>query len=132
MSFKIGQLKFIDSFQFMASSLEKLTENLYDKDDRYKHFHNMKKHFNKYMDLLCRKGYYPYEYIDNDEKLDEIGLPPKEAFYSNLTKKDITDEEYQHVQDVYTQLNCQTFYDYHVAYLQCDVLLLSDIFENFR
>ena len=84
------------------------------------------------MDLLCKKGLYPYEYIDNDEKLNEIGLPPKEAFYSKLTKKHITDEEYQHAQDVYTKLNCQTFYDYHVAYLQCDVLLLSDIFENFR
>jgi hypothetical protein len=80
MSFKIGQLKFIDSFQFMGSSLEKLTEHLYDKDDKYKHFHNMKKHYNEHMDLLCRKGYYPYEYIENDEQLDEISLPPKEAF----------------------------------------------------
>ena len=32
MSFKIGELKFIDSFQFMASSIEKLTENLYTTD----------------------------------------------------------------------------------------------------
>ena len=56
----------------------------------------------------------------------ERGIFPK------LTKKHITDEEYQHAQDVYTKLNCQSFYDYHVAYLQCDVLLLSDIFENFR
>jgi hypothetical protein len=30
MSFEIGELKFIVSFQFMASSNEKLTENLYD------------------------------------------------------------------------------------------------------
>ena len=32
MSFKIGELKFIDSFQFMASSTEKLSENLYTAD----------------------------------------------------------------------------------------------------
>ena len=38
MSFTIGDLKFIDSFQFMASSLEKLTENLYDPEDKYKHY----------------------------------------------------------------------------------------------
>ena len=36
MSFNIGNLKFIDSLQFMASSLEKLVDNLYDKDDKYK------------------------------------------------------------------------------------------------
>ena len=36
MSFKIGELKFIDSYQFMASSIEKLTENLYTTD--YKPF----------------------------------------------------------------------------------------------
>ena len=34
MSFKIGELKFIDSFQFMASSIEKLTENLYDGESK--------------------------------------------------------------------------------------------------
>ena len=43
MSFSIGRsLKFIDSLQFMASSLEKLVENLYDGEDKFKNFANMK------------------------------------------------------------------------------------------
>ena len=88
--------------------------------------------YGEHMELLCRKGFYPYEYIDNENKLDEIGLPPKSAFYSKLTQKGITDEEYKHCQHVYEKLKCKTFYDYHLAYLRCDVLLLADIFENFR
>ena len=46
MSFKFGSLKFIDSFQFMASSLEKLVENLYDENDKYKNFNSMKQYYN--------------------------------------------------------------------------------------
>ena len=43
MSFNIGSnLKFIDSVQFMASSLEKLVDNLFDSNDKYKNFENMK------------------------------------------------------------------------------------------
>ena len=82
------------------------------------------------MDILCRKGCCPYEYIDNDSKLDEVGLPPKYAFQSKLTQKELIDEEYEHCQHVYKELNCKTFYDYHLAYLRCDVLLLADTFEN--
>ena len=57
-----------------------------------------------HMEILCRKGFYPYAYIDNESKLDEIGLPPKAAFYSNLAQKGITDEEYKHCQHVYTKI----------------------------
>ena len=42
MSFNIGSLKFIDSLQFMASSLDTLVKNLYDKKDKYKNFHYAK------------------------------------------------------------------------------------------
>ena len=56
----VGDLRFIDSMQFMASSLEKLVEHLYDEKDKYKNFTHMRKYYNEHMDLLCQKGYYPY------------------------------------------------------------------------
>ena len=34
MTIKIGNLKFIDSIQFLNESLDKLTDNLYSKDDK--------------------------------------------------------------------------------------------------
>ena len=100
MSFKMGSLKFIDSFQFMGSSLEKLVENLYDNEDKHKNFHSMKQYYNDHMDLLCKKGIYPYEWIDNNEKLNHQGLPENSDFYSKLSRSGITDEEYKHAQDV--------------------------------
>ena len=43
MTFGIGDVKFIDSFQFMASSLESLSDNLITKStDKYEMFENMK------------------------------------------------------------------------------------------
>ena len=132
MSFKLGPLRFIDSFQFMSSSLEKLVENLYDKNDKYKNFHSMKQYFSENMDILCRKGFYPYEWMDNVSKMNSNGLPDKSSFYSKLSQTSLTDNEYSHAENVYNKLNCQTFRDYHMAYLKTDVLLLADVFENFR
>ena len=41
--------------------------------------------------LLLRKGVYPYEYMDNWERFNEILLPNKEVFYSKLNMEGITD-----------------------------------------
>ena len=46
------------------------------------------------------KGVYPYEYIDEWEKFNEISLPRKECFYSNLHMEDITDSDYNHTKSV--------------------------------
>ena len=45
MSFSIGDIKFIDSCQFLAESLDSLVKNLHDKSDKYKNFHFMKKEY---------------------------------------------------------------------------------------
>ncbi len=132
MTFNIDDLKFIDSYQFLNESLDKLTENLYDKEDKYKHFNFTKTIFGNHMDLLCKKGVYPYEWVDSHEKLNHIGLPPRSCFYSKLSNKVISLEDYNHATNVYNTLECKSFYDYHMIYLKCDVLLLADIFENFR
>ena len=121
-------LRFIDTCKFMPSSLDKLASNL-DRDS----FKNTSKFYKeKQLKLLLKKGIYPYEYMDSLKRLDETQLPPKESFYSRLTGEDITEEDYEHAQTVWREFDMKTLRDYHNLYNQSDVLLLADIFENFR
>lgn len=126
---------FKDSMQFMAGSIEKLVETI--KKSGYS-FELTKQHFqsqgfnDEQIGLIIQKGFFPYEWFDNVQKLSYVGLPPQSAFYSKLSGKDISDEDYAHAQKVYTQLGCKSFRDYHDLYLACDVFLLADCFEYFR
>ena len=70
--------------------------------------------------------------MDSLEKLKETELPPKEAFYSRLNDEDISDENYAHAKKVWKTFNMKTLKDYHELYNKVDVLLLVDVFENFR
>ena len=72
------KIRFIDSVKFMSSSLDTLVNNL--EPDKFK---NLKEKFND-IELLVRKGVFPYDWFDSLEKLSEINLPPKESFYSKL------------------------------------------------
>ena len=120
------QLRFIDSFKFMASSLEQLLKNV-------KHHPNLEKYYQgEQLKLLLKKGVYPYDYVDSVERFNETQLPPKEAFYSKLNDEGISDEEYEHAQNVWKVFEMKTFRDYHNLYNKADVLQLADIFENFR
>ena len=121
-------IRFIDSFKFMATSLEKLVNNL-PKDDCI----NLSLYYSgDKFNLLTRKGVYPYEYMDLLEKLKETALPPKKAFYSRLNDGGISDEDYAHAQNVWKMFKMEYFKDYHELYNKVDVLLLADVFENFR
>ena len=120
------EIRFIDSFKFLQTSLPNLVGNLQPDD-----FHNTKKIFRKNVDLLTRKAVYPYDYVSSMEKLTETQLPPKEEFYSKLSDEDITDDDCQHAINVWNTFKCKTIRDYHNLYLKSDVLLLSDVFENF-
>ena len=121
------EIRFIDSFKFLQTSLANLVSNLQPDD-----FLNTKEVFKKNVDLLTRKGVYPYDYVSSLEKLSETQLPPKEEFYSKLNDEEITDDDYQHSINVWNTFKCKTIRDYHNLYLKSDVLLLSDVFENFR
>ena len=70
--------------------------------------------------------------MDEINKLSQEGLPEIGSFYSQLNQKSRSPKDYTHAQNVYTKMNCKTFQDYHLLYLKCDVLLLADVFENFR
>ncbi|CAH3172097.1 unnamed protein product, partial [Porites evermanni] len=121
------EVRFLDSFKFLQTSLANLVSNLLKED-----FHNTNHVFKKNVDLLTRKGVYPYDYVSSLEKLSEKKLPPKEEFYSYLNDEGISDDDYQHAINVWNTFNCETIRDYHDLYLKSDVLLLADVFENFR
>jgi len=143
-------IRFIDSFRFMASSLSTLASNL--KTPGYEKFRETAKVFSlEDMPLVTRKGnflnfnidysniqnfyfigVYPYEYTDRWAKLEENALPPKDEFYSTLTESHIEDGEYEHAKKVWSHFKCETLGDYSDLYLKIDVLLLADVFENFR
>ena len=71
---------------------------------------------NKFV-LLLRKGVYPYECMDSWEKFDKTTLPPKEAFYSNLNLKDISNEDYAHAQKIWHVFEIKNLGEYHDLYV---------------
>ena len=121
------EIRFIDSFKFLQASLADLVKNLESSD--FKNLNRVIKHNSS---LLTRKGVYPYDYVISFNKLKETKVPSKEAFYSKLYDEEISDKDYEHANNVWKTFNCQTLQDYHDLYLKTDVLLLADVFENFR
>ena len=128
MAFMLGNnLTFIDSFQFMSSSLDKLVSNL--PKDAFKYTSEQFKH--NRLNLMIRKGVYPYDFMDSFNNFFEK-LPSKEEFYSQLNDQHISEEDYQHAKNVWEVFNLKNMGQYHDLYLKSDILLLADVFENFR
>ena len=117
---------------FMQTSLEKLVGNL----ERLKFKHTGKYFKGEELDLMLRKGVYPYEYMTGAERLCEKSLLPKEEFASLLGEgvisdskamimpSQISDENYQHAQKVFEAFGCENLADYTELYCKSDVLLL--------
>ena len=137
------KLRFIGSFRFMASGLDKLARNLCgtsgiqcDKCKGNMELINISgdyiasfwcegcrtkkttdlgeevlkknfKHISRFWEcdekfhLMIREGLYPYEYMDSWKKFEETSLPPKDAFYSRLNMKGISDQNFEHTRQVW-------------------------------
>ena len=129
MAFMLGNhLNFIDSFQFMSSSLDKLISNLPKELFKY----TSEEFTGDELSLMSQICVYPYDYMDSFEKFDQMKLTTKELFYSVLNDQHITNEEYNHARKVSETFDIKTMGEYHDLYLKSDVLLLADVFESFR
>ena len=128
LSFQIGNLCFLDSLQFLTASLNTLIESLAaDGNDK---FSLTARHYPD-TDLVFAKGNYPYEYMDGRDTFLFTDLPPIDTFYSSLSEETITPEEYDRAQKVWRKFGIENMQQYHDLYLNLDILLLADVFENF-
>ena len=119
MTFSIGKLQFLDSYNFLSASLSSLAKTLTSF---------------KYVDdpLLQMKGVYPYEHMQSRINFSEKSLPPIDKFYSTLRGKGIKPEKYQHALNVWQHFKIKNMQQYHDLYLETDTKLLAEVFETFR
>ena len=123
-----NHLNFIDSFQFMSSSLEKLINNLPKEAFKY----TSEEFTGNKLSLMSQKGVYPYNYMDCFEKFNQAELPTKELFYRILNDQHVTNGKYNHARKVWKTFSLKNMGECHDLYLKSDVLLLADVFESFR
>jgi len=115
LSHNLITLTFKDTFNFFTSSLAKCASMI--EDWRYTPEEERN-----------GKGLFPYDWFDSYDKLNVNGLPPS-PWYNKLTNE-IIDAQQAH--EEYNKLNFTTFGQYHDYYMMKDVLLLTDVFEEFR
>ncbi|CAB3987042.1 uncharacterized transposon-derived, partial [Paramuricea clavata] len=103
------EMRFIDSYKFTLASLDSLANTL--GEDDFRTLESQMKHSG--IELLKRKGVFPYEFMTGYDKLQYDKLPSKKEFYSKLNNPDISDEDYEHAQKVWKTFDCKTMRDYH-------------------
>jgi hypothetical protein len=126
---------FKDSLQFLSGSLDALVACLKKSGkDKFKVLtaEFVGKTDNEGMDMLLRKGVYPYDYMNHTDRFAEQKIPTIEEFFSRLYNKPCSVSDYKYADDVWNKFGCHTMRDYHDLYLKTDVLLLADVFESFR
>ncbi|KAJ8978158.1 hypothetical protein NQ317_016861 [Molorchus minor] len=118
------KLRFIDSFKFLSTSLQNLGDNL----------RNINLFFpdDEKFNLMRGKGVFPYSFVDNLDKLKFPVLPSKEQFFDKLNNVHVTYQDYERAKSVWSLFDGQILGNYSDLYLKADVLLLCDVFENFR
>ena len=128
-SYYMKNFVFFDSYRFLSGSLETLTTTLETKD-----YIQLSKRFPKHVEILQKKGVFPYSYLDSFEKLIKESLP----YYGNHWKNSLSgqievfEEDVQHANKVWNMFGCKNFGDYLMLYLKTDVILLADVLEKCR
>ncbi|XP_072157587.1 uncharacterized protein [Bemisia tabaci] len=122
-------IKFVDSYRFLAASLDKLvselppeafvrTEKLCETPEQ--------------LEMVKRKAVFCYDYVTDESKLQDTKPPPKEAFFNKLKNEGISDEDYHRFCETWRIFGVKDLGSYSDLYLKLDVCLLADIFEEFR
>ena len=119
-------LKLLDTCNSIKGSLNRLSENLNDKNKIA-----TREHFPDNFELMKYKVCFPYEFISKENIYNE-NLPSIENFYSSLKLDNISEKYYNKTLEIYKNLDCKNIKEYLDIYLKLDICLQADIFNVFR
>ncbi len=109
------EMRFVDSIKFTIKSLDSLVKTL--GKDQFGTLTSQMLVEPESLDLLKRKGVFPYDFMSDLSKLSVRSLPSKEEFYNQLSDEHISDEDYDHACKVWESFGCKAMRDYHDLYL---------------
>ena len=121
-SVQVGCFRFLDSYRFLSSSLEKLITSL--NDFPYMQNEGLTD------DFLKEKLAYPYEKFNLNNLHEPLNLT-KEDYWSTLTQSHPCEDDIKRTQQLIDTYNITTAQELTELYLKMDVLQLTDVFENF-
>jgi hypothetical protein len=110
------EIRFIDTFAFMASSIEKLSETLRNNNNDINELRNSFKYTSQYFKnddqflKMIKNEVYPYGYIDDLNKLHTSYLPDINEFDSKLNKSSCSKEDYDQAKNVWNKFNCKNLF----------------------
>ena len=124
---------FLDSMQFLPSSLEQLTNTLVSSGCKFEYLAQSKLYStDAERELLLRKGVMCYEYLKSRSQLKSSGYPAHKEFFSSLKGENVSLEDYLHGKQVYETFSCKSMIDYVMLYNVLDVFLLCECMMDFR
>lgn len=123
-------LHFIDSANFLPGSLDSMVK-LLSPEQLKPYLLHITTDENR-LKLLHRKGVFPYDYMNNEDRLNETCLPARTEFHNSLTNTSITEAQYELAQNMWVQFGCNTIRDYLEVYLVLDTMLLTGLVEAYR
>ena len=94
-------------FPYELATLDNLASNLLD-GGKHKFKESLKYGPKENIDLLLKKGVFPYDYMTDWGVFEDTKLPPIEDFYSKLSNSDISEDDYKHAQKVWDTFNIKT------------------------
>lgn len=121
-----------DSSAFLNGSLEKLVHTL--KVSKHK-FEILSQFSNsaEEKELLMGKMAYPYDWATSMEKLqNQCSLPTRQDFYNRLTDSHVSEEAYENAEKIWSVYKCRNMLDFSMVYVNTDVVLLAEVYCNFR
>ena len=102
MAFSIGQLQFLDTFQFTMKSLDELVSTLDDNDFKFtQELFTTDEQFY----LMKKKGVFPYDYFNDISKLDSTVLKNASLDGNKQSDSECSMKDYQHTKLVWNTFN---------------------------